>query len=179
MHRGLGGLQVAGRDPPLPLCASTRIAVFLPYLHYMPLTSGGFQPLMLSTRGDQRCGDVSSEGGGLRSCCWSLCLPFPIAQGSDSLLVPQPSQTAAGTLSRGTGDLSAAVIGLGKVGTCPAGRKRVWVNVCVRMLDWCTQAHGCCSCPGVTLHVLSGSAPGGPVADTIPRGDPADRKSVV
>lgn len=47
---GLGELQMAGRDPPLLLWASTHIAVFLPYLHYMPLTSGGLQPLMLSTR---------------------------------------------------------------------------------------------------------------------------------
>lgn len=41
---------MAGWDPPLPLSASIHIAVFLPYLHYVPLTSGGLQPLMLSTR---------------------------------------------------------------------------------------------------------------------------------
>lgn len=164
---------MAGRDPPLPLCASTHIAVFLPYLHYVPLTSEGFQLLVLSTRGDRGVGDISSECGGLRSCCWSLCLPFPIAQGSDSLQAPQPSQSAAGTLPRGTGDLSPAGIGLGEVGSCPAGKEKgVGECVCV-ILEWCTQAHGCCSCPGVTLHILTGSAPAGPVADTIPRGDPA------
>jgi len=121
-----------GRDPSVPLSGNTHIAVFLPYLHYMPLTSGGFQPLMLSTMGDQRCRGclLREERGGIRRHCWSLCLPFPVAQGFDSLQDPWPSSTRAGTLPRSTGGLSPAVSGLVKVGAGLQGGEKRCVGVC-------------------------------------------------
>lgn len=52
---GLGALSWRAGTCPSPSLINTRIAVFLPYLHYVPFISGVFQPLMLSMRRDQRC----------------------------------------------------------------------------------------------------------------------------
>lgn len=58
---GWGGLSRQAGTLPSATSDNTHVAVFLPYLHHMPFSSGGFQAAMLSMAGDQRCRCLLAE----------------------------------------------------------------------------------------------------------------------